>query len=94
MPEENIYDEFEVTFDFQNVLYICQVQVEGMPDDSFYEVEYFSPNEKGTIEKLVAQVPVDGTEHIKWIAQGAKENPLFIQALGEAIEKKEPNLSK
>lgn len=88
MKEDNVYDEFEVSFNFKNVLYICQVKVEGTPDDSFYEVEYFSPNEKGTIEKLVAHSPADGTEAVQWLAAGAKENPLFIQALGEAIEKR------
>ena len=88
MAEENIFDEFEVSFNFENVLYIGQVKIEGSPADSFYKVQYFSPNEKGMIDKLVARSPADGTEHTHWLALGAKENPLFVQALGEAIEKK------
>ena len=86
MTDEDIYDEFEVSFNLKNVLYVCQVKVEGTPEDSFYSVEYFSPNEKGVIDKLIAHSPADGTEHVQWLAVNAKENPLFVQALGEAIE--------
>lgn len=89
MKEEDVYDEFEVSFSFENVLYVCQIKIEGTPDDSFYKVEYFSPNGKGSVEKLAAHPPADGTEHVQWFALGAKEDPLFIQAIGEAIEKRE-----
>ena len=88
MAEENTYDEFEVSFDFENVLYIGQVKIEGSPANSFYKVQYFSPNKMGTIDKLAARSPADGTEHTEWSAMGAKEDPLFVQALGNAIEKR------
>ncbi|HXB44024.1 MAG TPA: hypothetical protein VNV85_08200 [Puia sp.] len=89
MKQENIYDEFEVSFNFENVLYVCQVKLEGDPYDSFYKVEYFSPNGKGSLNKLAAHSPSNGTEHqLQWYAAGAKENPFFVQAIGEAIEKR------
>ncbi len=90
MKEQNVYDEFEVTFNYKNVLYICQVRLmKEKQDDSYFNITYYSPNEKGDIQRLVAIPGKDGSEKTTWQEQDHKHDPEFLQALGAAIEKRE-----
>ena len=52
MNEKNKIAEFELTFNFKNVLYIAQVTGWESDGNNYYNIEYFSPNEKGEIRLL------------------------------------------
>ena len=88
MANQIVNEEFEVSFDYRKVLYVCQVLLTGEPENPYYKVKYFSPNGKGEINKLVVQVPKDGTDHIHWTAPGENQDPEFLQVLGNMIQKK------
>jgi hypothetical protein len=90
MEEKNVYDEFEVSFDYKKVLYICQVKLMKEPNtDSYFVVEYFSPNEKGNISKLEAKPGKDGSEKTEWFEAGKEHEHDFLQTLGAKIEERE-----
>jgi hypothetical protein len=88
--EEEIIGEFEVSFNFKNVLYVCQILPAGNPQDPYYRVEYFSPNGRGIIQRLVLEPPTDGNHTRVWKADDEKADPEFIQELGRRIEKNHP----
>jgi hypothetical protein len=87
MEEDEIIGEFEVSFNYKNVLYVCQVQPAQEEGDLYYKVEYFSPNGKGIIPKLVTAPSPDGSHRIYWKASGVESDPDFLQELGAGIEK-------
>jgi hypothetical protein len=86
MEEDEIIGEFEVSFNYKNVLYVCQVQRAGGEEDPFYKVEYFSPNGRGIIPKLVVGESPDGTNRQYWKAFDVESDPEFLQELGRRIE--------
>jgi hypothetical protein len=88
--EDEVIGEFEVSFNYKNVLYVCQVQPAGGEDHPYYEVEYFSPNGKGIISKLVWEPSADGSNTRSWKAVGQESDPQFLQELGSGIEKNQP----
>ena len=89
MIEENVYDEFEVRFNYRNVFYICQVKLIGENEDSFFQIEYFSPNEKGNISQL-SQIPAsDGAGIAQWVETNGRHESAFLQTIGREIEKHE-----
>ena len=88
MPkDQEAYDDFEVSFNYRNVLFICQVKlIKEINNDRYYTIDYFSPNEKGHVEKLVAKIEKDGGEETFWSDQSNEHEPDFLQTLGKAIE--------
>jgi hypothetical protein len=90
MTTENVYDEFEVSFDYKNVLYVCQVRlIGGTNEESFFTIEYFSPNEKGNIPVLKAIPGKDGSEKTIWSSPDKELEYDFLQTIGAGIEKHE-----
>lgn len=73
--------EFEVSFNFHNVLYIAQVTALQDGIDNYYSVVYFSPNEKGEIPKLL---PADGSGG--WREANPSHDSAFIAELGKQIQ--------
>jgi hypothetical protein len=83
---ENIDNEFEVSFNYENVLFVCQVKLFRMENnDSYFDVDYFSPNGKGHIEHLMAASGKDGNETMTWSEEKAEHEYNFIRTLGDAI---------
>jgi hypothetical protein len=90
MEDPKVYDEFEVSFNFKNVLFICQVKLlKEAESNSYFNIDYFSPNEKGHIEHLTATPGKDGSEKTTWSEPTGKQEFDFLQTLGKAIEKQE-----
>ncbi|HSZ84716.1 MAG TPA: hypothetical protein VK787_01725 [Puia sp.] len=91
MKEQEVYDDFEVSFNFKNVLFICQVKLIKEPINGwYYNVNYFSPNEKGTIEHLIATTPEKSEDEETVWSDNTNEHELdFLQTLGREIEKHE-----
>jgi hypothetical protein len=88
--DEEVHYDFEVSFNYKNVLFICQVKlIKEINDDWHYTIDYFSPNEKGHVEWLVAKTEKDEGEETFWSDQSNEHDPEFLQALGKAIEKHE-----
>lgn len=90
MEEDEIIGEFEVSFNYKNVLYVCQVQPAGDPNDPYYKVEYYSPNGKGIITKLSPGSPKPGSNKKYWTTIDGNADPEFVQELGNMIEKNRP----
>jgi hypothetical protein len=86
MEEDEIIGEFEVSFNFKNVLYVCQVQPAGSRENPYYKVEYFSPNGKGIIPKLATAPSPDGTHRTYWKAFDVESDHEFLQEMGKRIE--------
>lgn len=78
-------EEFEVTFNYQNVLFICQVSMVNQENNRCYDVEYFSPNEKGRIECLKGDTNHAANATL-WSADRSDAKMDFLQILGKAIE--------
>jgi hypothetical protein len=91
MPEDQkVYDDFEVSFNYRNVLFICQVKlITEINNNWYYTIDYFSPNEKGHVERLVAKIEKDEGEETFWSEQSNEHEPDFLQTLGKVIEKHE-----
>ena len=90
MEEQNVYDEFEVSFSFRKVLFICQVKLlKEAESNSYFNIDFFSPNERGHIEKLTAIPGKDGSEETVWSEPTGEHEFDFVQTLGKAIEKHE-----
>jgi hypothetical protein len=91
MKEQEVYDDFEVAFNFKNVLFICQVRLIKQSNDVCnYAVDYFSPNERGKIEHLVATSPEKNEDEETVWSDSTNEHELdFLQTLGKEIEKHE-----
>ena len=85
MWEKNKNIEFEVSFDFKNVLYIAQVNTKNGPNGPYYSVVYFSPNEKGEIPVLIQRQTETGEI---WDEPARSHENEFIQEMGRQIEKK------
>jgi hypothetical protein len=89
MEEDEVIGEFEVSFNYKNVLYVCQIQPVNGEDGNYYKVEYFSPNGKGIISKLVAGVSPSGSNRKYWQAPENSSDAEFLQILGQNIERSE-----
>jgi hypothetical protein len=91
MKEQKVYDDFEVSFNFKNVLFICKVKlIKESAAGWYYEIDYFSPNEKGKIEHLIATIPEKKEDEETIWSDNANENESdFLQTLGREIEKHE-----
>jgi hypothetical protein len=81
MEEQNKIDEFELSFNFRNILYIAQVSM--MEDDSgpYYNIVYFSPNEKGEIPILKSGKSKDD----EWTEKGTVHERAFIREIARQI---------
>jgi hypothetical protein len=90
IENENISDEFEVSFNYENVLFVCQVKMFSKENSSFYfDIDYFSPNGKGHIEHLMATPGKDESEPLNWSEEKAEHEYNFIRTLGDAIYARE-----
>ena len=86
MSENNNNTEFEVSFNFRNVLYVAQVTMKNGPPGPFYSIVYFSPNEKGEIPVLLPPNEHPGGKSWREPAKGHEQE--FIYEMGRQIEKK------
>jgi hypothetical protein len=85
MQENNDNTEFELSFDFMNVLYIAQVIAKQGPNGPYYSITYFSPNEKGEIPVLIHRKHAGGES---WEEPSHSHESAFIQEIGRQLEKK------
>jgi hypothetical protein len=89
MKKQKVHDDFEVSFNFKNVLFICQVKfITESNAGWYYEIDYFSLNERGKIEHLIAETPEKNEdEETVWSDNGNEYEFDFLQTLGREIEK-------
>ena len=81
MNIKNKIAEFELTFNFKNVLYIAQVTGWESEGSHYYTIEYFSPNEKGEIRLLKS---LDN----KWEEPGNTHDKNFVDEITSQIDQK------
>jgi hypothetical protein len=88
--DQEVNDEFEVSFNYRNVLFIGQVKlIKEINNNWNYTIDYFSPNEKGHLERLIANVGKNEGEETFWSDQTDDHEPDFLQTLGKSIEEHE-----
>jgi hypothetical protein len=84
MQVDNKTTEFELSFNFKNVLYITQVTAWRNAGGEYYILNYFSPNEKGKIH-LLRSVDEQGG---KWEEPGHAHDKEFILEVQKQLEQK------
>jgi hypothetical protein len=72
-------------------LFICQVKLIKEPNTNwYYDINYFSPNEKGKIEDLIATTSGKSEDaETVWSDDTIEQEFDFLQTLGGEIEKHE-----
>lgn len=74
--------EYELSFNFKNVLYIAQVTSWQSNAENYFSIEYFSPNEKGEIRLLKS------TDNNTWEEPGNTHDKQFVDEIGKQIDQK------
>lgn len=82
MNNKNKIAEFELSFNFKNVLYIAQVTGWESDGSHYYDIEYFSPNEKGKIRLLKS------LSNNTWEEPGNKHDKNFADEIASQIDTK------
>ena len=75
--------EFELSFNFKNVLYVAQVTILQGEQGVYYSLVYYTPNEKGEIPVLVKR---DEEGIVTWEEPGHAHEPDLIHEIGTQIE--------
>jgi hypothetical protein len=77
--------EFELSFNFKNVLYIAQVTEWTGTGGEYYSIEYFSPNEKGEMKLLKS---ADENDANKFQEPAHAHNKDFVDEIINQINQK------